>query len=647
MKSINKLSVSVASLFFAKLLACAAEIFVSHGGTWKKDGMEGATYSDLQTAINAARNGDTVWIQDGFVCDSGKEKFTYESVGYARIKLPKYYSGVTVRSESGYVDEANGKGATIRGAHDPESAYEDGRGNNAIVPIYYPRADAVVQGLVLEGGSMPDATKFSGGAAYAETSSSAIVLTNCVIRNNSAYSGGAVAGNLTKCYNCVISNNCAFGSSGTGGAIVGTGSYFDCIIADNYTSALGRSGGAVACDNAASSPVPCYSNCVFRGNHSGDVAVAAFTKGETRALFEDCTFVKNRAESGPTSCVKGLVEMRRCVFVDNVATNTTYSYQAGGTVASSQNIPTDAQRVWLSDCVFSNNFTVGSGGGALGAYATNCTFYGNICVVNGGGASRSELVDCRVIDNVSSNFMGNSNSMEGVGGGLCYSVATRCLIAGNKCWANNLISSGSGGGVALCNLNNCIVSNNWARFRGAAVYNICSSTDDNDTYACYNCLIAGNLSDAPNGGYNYGMIIEGQSSSTAAKNPPKFYNCTIVGNTTPNYWAINCAELYNCIVWGNSAPTELRQDCVWADHTCQKDLTAGENGNVNTDPHLTDDYHLASKRPCANAATQYDWMLASNDVRSKDLDGAARIFGDMPDMGCFERRNMGFIIFAR
>ncbi|MBQ6923304.1 MAG: hypothetical protein IJQ73_01550 [Kiritimatiellae bacterium] len=106
---------------FAAFAANAADLFVSASGTWRPDGYEGTCYTDLLSAINAARSGDTVWLQDGYVCDSG----LYESTpgggpastgtngGYVRAHIKQ---AIVLRSESGYVDEATGKGATIRGA---------------------------------------------------------------------------------------------------------------------------------------------------------------------------------------------------------------------------------------------------------------------------------------------------------------------------------------------------------------------------------------------------------------------------------------------------------------------------------------------------------------------------------------------------
>ena len=103
----------------------ATDRFVSASGSWTMPGMAGECYSDPQTALNAVKAGETVWLQDGFVCDSNKT-LTISNYGYARVKLPN--AAFTLRSESGRVDEAGGKGAYIRGIKDPDSTNDDGRG---------------------------------------------------------------------------------------------------------------------------------------------------------------------------------------------------------------------------------------------------------------------------------------------------------------------------------------------------------------------------------------------------------------------------------------------------------------------------------------------------------------------------------------
>jgi hypothetical protein len=610
----------------------AADRFVSASGIWKKPGIEGECYSDLQTALNAVKAGDTVWLQDGFVCDSGNAG-SISGYGYARVKLPN--AAFTLRSESGRVDEAGGKGACIRGIKDPDSSYDDGRGANAIRPVWSQNKESIIQGLVLEGGSTGDSPNYGAGCGVY----GAVTLTNCIVRNNSAYCGGAVAGNSVRVCNSVISNNYAFGTGYGGGAAYCATCFYNCLIENNGAA---KTAGAVFYNNSPGGAVPVYSNCVFKSNYALYGGACWFSKTDltaVRAEFYDCQLLDNLASSGNAGAVCGLSRFVNCTITGNIASDASnHLFGRCGGVGVLDSNPVIAQMSILEHCIISNNFSTGAGGGAYGVIARDCTFTGNVAGSNGGGANRSYLTNCRLVDNVVSNYFTSTNGEDGNGGGIDRSYATNCFIAGNAAWAINRVASGNGGGASLSYLSNCVISNNWAVYRGAAVFN------PGAPYTCYNCLIVGNRSAAPHVGYDRGMIIEGEWANTPAADPPKFYNCTIAGNYAPNYACINDAELYNCIVWDNDVPTELFANQVWCYNTCQKDQTVSENGNVNGNPNLAADYSLAKSKPCADAGQVLDWMAAADDPRAKDLAGHDRIIGSAPDMGCFERSRVGFIM---
>lgn len=57
-----------ALLLVLPLAAIAADLYVSASGTY--DGKP--AYVDLQAAIDASSNGDTIWVEDGFICSTGK-----------------------------------------------------------------------------------------------------------------------------------------------------------------------------------------------------------------------------------------------------------------------------------------------------------------------------------------------------------------------------------------------------------------------------------------------------------------------------------------------------------------------------------------------------------------------------------------------
>ena len=616
----------------------AKDLFVSANPAWKMPGKEGETYADLQAALEKVAAGDTVWVEDGFVCDSG-ETDQIGGFGRARVRLPNVT--FTLRSAAGLVDEAKGKGAYIRGAKDPDSAHEDGRGANAVRPVWARNGLPVLQGLVLEGGVTGDSAVYGvGGAVYG-----AAIVTNCLIRNCTAYAGGGLSSSSCRAYGTVISNCCAFGVGYGGGAVYGGASLYGCLLSGNWAAKLG---GAIYYNNNGTDCQTTYSNCTVRGNWALSFGGAAYPKDVHRVTFVDCKILGNRAMDGAVGGVGGKALFRRCLIAGNESriVATAYRQARCGGVGSSPNAAAGNLAV-LVDCTVSSNFTHGTGGGLDLGIATNCLFLGNVANNNGGGAYRAELEGCRLIGNSVSNVVSANNAESGNGGGCANSTARNCLIAGNSSWAQNLISSGNGGGAAHSDLSNCVVSNNWAGYRGAAVFN---PGGDGAPRVCCNCLIVANRSAAPKVGYDRGMIIEGEWANVMPANPPEFYNCTVVGNVTPAYGVINAAKLVNCVVWDNSCPNpkdELYPKQVTARHTVQKDLADGVDGNRSGNPNLGPDYRPLRRRPCVDAGEAYAWMTAEGDARAFDLDGHARVLGSAPDIGCYERQPAGLTLLLR
>ena len=63
-------------------------------------------------------------------------------------------------------------------------------------------------------------------------------------------------------------------------------------------------------------------------------------------------------------------------------------------------------------------------------------------------------------------------------------------------------------------------------------------------------------------------------------------------------------------------------------------------GNITSDPLFANasagDYTLGPRSRCRNAAKLFDWMTDAADPRSRDLSGAPRLGGTIPDIGCYE-----------
>ena len=623
MKPARIIPAAIAAVMFAGT-ATAAHRFVSFSGDWVPEGRTGTCYTDLRTAINAAASGDTVWMQDGYVYEEGNTGAAVASnAGYARVKIEK--KKIILRSESGCVDEAAGKGATIRGAwHTASSPL----GANAVRCLWLTGTgseNSVIFGIVFEGGSTGNvATHGYGGGIY--SSGTGCTISNCVFRNNSAHSGGAIGKVRFALYNCVLTNNFARNTStGAGGAIFGPTSCRDCLIASNEAY---KAGGDIHWAWASGQTRPTFTNGDIVGNKAvrvvgggGGAYFTANTAEGDRVKFTDCRISRN-VTAGPGGGVNGRALFVNCEISGNIATNANQNSTGGGVSGASI----------LDGCDILDNLAYGGGGGLNGCIVSNSVITRNISCGGGGGAASSTLVECEIVGNLASNYFTTSISL-GHGGGLYGSTATRCLIANNAAWARKIRIAGCGGGAFDSNLSNCVVSNNYALSRGAAVM-------QNGTFkTCYNCLFVNNRSAGSQEAYNRGFIIETMSSDSAPANPAAFVNCTIATNDSGSKNAVNGPSLVNTIIWNNSASAS--DSAIIATNSCATYLTDAHGpGNIASDPLFANasagDYTLLARSPCRNAGMRFDWMTDASSPRSRDLLGRERVEGTLPDMGCYE-----------
>lgn len=349
-------SVSTAPL----AVASGANHFVSTNGAWKVEGLAGGCYTTIKAALAAANPGDTVWVQDGFVC-TNETAATYQSVK-TRVHVDK---AVTLRSESGFVDEANGKGAKIRGQYSSASA-PCGWSSMRCVRL---SAGSTLVGFVLEKGSTTDMNNSSypgGGAIYG-----AGTVSNCVIRNNYGSIGGAVradgTASLADCLHlekCVITNNVAlfYGAAVSGRAVLR-----ECDISFNKTTSGDGTGGTVC-----------------GGSNS------------MRSLMYDCAVSNNTYQiSNATAYGGGLRWVN--AFDSTIRGNSVAGYGGGAAYCA------------LSGCTVRSNTAKGSGSnGALGGGLCKCTATNCLIVLNktsggskgmGGGGYNCDFYNCQVVSN--------------------------------------------------------------------------------------------------------------------------------------------------------------------------------------------------------------------------------------------------------
>ena len=226
----------------------------------------------------------------------------------------------------------------------------------------------------------------NGGGVYC--SGLPPVVSNCVIRSNSASNGGGMYDGTAN--DCIFSSNSAVGA---GGGMYG-GIANNCDFFENsgsfYPSSIYVGGGGMYYGTA--------NNCTFSGN-SG-----AYGGGMRYGTATDCTISNNYSSTGGGGLYG--VSGSHCMIIDN------YSSEDGGGACSGT----------LDDSVIKGNVALfGDGGGIYSGTANNCKIIENSAGGNGGGVYGSTLKNCEINDNYS----------EYDGGGIHNGTAYNCTLIDN------------------------------------------------------------------------------------------------------------------------------------------------------------------------------------------------------------------------
>ncbi len=254
----------------------------------------------------------------------------------------------------------------------------------------------------------------------------------------------------------------------------------------------------------------------------------------------------------------------------------------------------------LSSLLDGFTITGGDGGPApitSGGRYRNCIVQGNYGTYSGGRLGLGEplsLEECDFINNVG----------DGVGAVDVYSATditiVSCRFLGNRSINN---SSHSAGALILgaqdIGLTNCLFSGNSGALNGAIRFRQSGSLQ------LVNCTVVGNSASDTN------ATVSGAGGLSADTNA--------------------AVSVYNSIIWNNSAP---ENDNAFGIDAQVASLVGGgstADGNLDEDPVFADnDHRLDFTSPCINAGSN-----ALVNV-STDLDGNARIYDSIVDMGCYE-----------
>lgn len=699
----NTFSTSVAALA-AVLLAdtAAADRYVSRDLDYGS-GAGGAVqpgdlvYSTLQAAVAAAAAGDTVWVKDGFVCDTGATMYGMSN----RVHITK---ALTIRSQSGSWEG----GAAIVGAPDPTTG---GNGDYATRCVNVTATGVTLIGLRLENGYVKSGN--SGGGLFSQGKRPRLV--NCRVEGCKGTAVVGTNGNLTEVVDCIVANNTrglsycmatnALISGNTAGdawAGAGNSVLTDCRIVDNVvsnTEATYCRGGGMG---------SCYAtNCLVAGNvvFSGNSNIAysrggaAWTSWLTGCVVSNnwarglggglsgcteaigCTFVGNTTKSsgGAINMSSGGV-ISNCTFIGNVAAG------GGGGVHCDANDP-----ILIHGCAFTGNQAGGLGGAVLfygsGSRATpgeltGSAIVGNTAKTGGGGIAGSwpsafSVRNCLVASNdVSVSNEGGAGiysayvedtliegnkiltRSNGSGGGTRDCVLYRCVVRGNDglgntggCSGGSLTNcvvcgnystnatlnemAGSGGGISSAIAVGCVISNNHANWRGGGISGGTS----------YSCLVVGNT------------LVGTAASGGAACWGGNLYNCTIVGNATKTgpKGFFYCSNVANTISWGNTG-SSADEGATTVSNTCVAKLASSvsvKSGVISSDPLFRatsgeQAYHISGRSPCRKSGAVLEWLSDTRGPRALDLAGRPLApEGAAPDMGCYAYDPIGFRLLVR
>ncbi len=242
---------------------------------------------DLQAALDAAKAGETLYVQEGtFVGNFTMKDGVNVSGGWDET--------FTTQKQYGTVLDGNAKGRVLTQTADftQETVYdnltiqngclqENGKGAGVYLLWKSKLTNCLVQNNTFAEG----VTNCEGGGLAQDKDDNAgdIVADNCVFRNNKATHGGGVYLRST-ITNCVIENNETLQKHPGGGAHLQWGRMYNCIIRNNHSTE--DAGGVRAYGNCK------LVNCLIAGN-TCDVKVAGLALERTLSEVINCTIVDN------------------------------------------------------------------------------------------------------------------------------------------------------------------------------------------------------------------------------------------------------------------------------------------------------------------------------------------------------------------
>ena len=311
----------------------------------------GTAATDIQAAVDAAKDGDTVLVTNG-VYATGARDLSLWSTNVSPPRMMTIWPSRVVVTNAIRLESVNGPGVTfVDGGRETDSDGLVIAGTRCV----YLGNDAVLSGFTLTNGlaayfGFADGTPVIEGGGILASASAGV--TNCILTGSLANRGGGVCGGIL--YNCVVTNNMVkthpmiFVTAAGGGAYRST--LHGCVLTRNDAGpfSFGPSGGGGGALDSV------LTNCRVIGNQAG--------RG-----------------GGAWSCF-----LTNCMVRSNTVVGEAYG---GGVYYST-----------VMNCLIEGN-TATSGGGASGSTCYNSILTGN-SAHGGGGAYLSSLHNCVLTDNL-------------------------------------------------------------------------------------------------------------------------------------------------------------------------------------------------------------------------------------------------------